>query len=669
MTPERWASIKAVFQEALGVEPAARAAMLDRACGEDHEMREEVESLLAAYDGAGSFMDATPATRVMRCSRCDSLFTAAHVVCPSDGEVLVEDPAALVDVTLDELYHVEAVVGRGGFGTVYRARHALLDDRVAVKVLRREFSANPSLVRRFLREGRVARAIRHPNVVAIHDMRTSADGLVYMVLEYVDGRTLREELAERGPLPRDEAVEILGQIARALDAAHEGGVVHRDLKPENVMLAPAADESGRVIKVLDLGLAKLCEIASAPEQLTELTLPGQQMGSPQYMSPEQWGDLPADSSREVDARSDVYALGVMAYEMLVGRRPFAGETFWDVRRAHLEAPRPLEAGPAVARAMARDRADRFASAGAFVEALARVEDARPRRRRARVAVGLGLAAALAGLAAVGVWWSRVEPERPAAQAPATAPAARKTYAEMTDTERVAFVDEQARAVSRMLAGREYRFPPDARVAVKRQVDLYTARVGTGETRFGKEDLSFVFDRGRRYAPAIAPPFARAGVPLVIALYLPMIESEYRSDEVSSAGSRGMFQIMPQTGARYGAKPEDLDSVERSADVAARHFRDCMDEFARDRMGNALALAAYNMGAKDIHAYLDDVQALDDDEAELRFWSLASNSGFKNFENRESPRYITSFFAAAIVGENPEAFGLAMRPLSSYASGE
>jgi hypothetical protein len=236
---------------------------------------------------------------------------------------------------------------------------------------------------------------------------------------------------------------------------------------------------------------------------------------------------------------------------------------------------------------------------------------------------------------------------------------------MTEAERLAFVDERARAVSRMLAGREYRFPPDARAAVKRQVDLYAARVGTGETRFGREDLAFVFERGRRTAPEIAPAFARAGVPLVIALYLPMIESEFRTDEVSSMGARGMFQLLPTTGARYGAVPDDLDSVERSADVAARHFRDCMDEFARDRMGNALALAAYNMGARDIRRYLDEVAVLDDEEAELRFWSLASNSGFDGIDNRESPRYITAFFAAAVVGENPAAFGLRMRPLSSY----
>jgi hypothetical protein len=129
----------------------------------------------------------------------------------------------------------------------------------------------------------------------------------------------------------------------------------------------------------------------------------------------------------------------------------------------------------------------------------------------------------------------------------------------------------------------------------------------------------------------------------------------------------MFQILPKTGERYGAAPEDLDAVDRSATVAARHFRDCMDEFARDRMGNALALAAYNMGAGDIRRYLDEVVALDDAEAELRFWALASNTGLDAIDNAESPRYITSFFAAAIVGENPSRFGIAGEPLTAAAS--
>jgi tRNA A-37 threonylcarbamoyl transferase component Bud32 len=649
MTPERWKEVKAVFQEALAVDAESREAWLEGACGGDAELRGEVSSMLAAYDGADDFLTGSGTeTRPMFCAHCGSHYALAHVVCPSDGEVLVEDPQALVDTTLDELYHLEAVVGRGGFGTVYRARHELLRDRVAVKVLRREFSANPSLVRRFLREGRVARAVHHPNIVAIHDLRTSSDGLVYMVLEYVEGRTLRDVLRERGRLERGEAIRLLGDVARALDAAHEAGVVHRDLKPENVMLGDG--DEGRV-KVLDLGLAKLREIAT-DEPATELTLPGQQIGSPHYMSPEQWGERPADGRVEIDARADVYALGVMAHELLTGRRPFTGETIWDVRRAHLEAPRPADAGRAIARALARDRRDRFETPGAFVAALA--AEGAPNSFRSRLPRRAFLAGALAATGGAATWLALTSVGRDATP---------KSYAEMTEAERLGFVGERAVEVSRMLAGRDYHFPPDVRTGIKRQVDRYAARVGTGRETFGSEDLAFVFERARRHAPAIAPVFERAGVPLVVALYLPMIESEFRADQVSSMGARGMFQIIPKTGERYGATPTDLDAIDRSAEVAARHFRDCMDEFASDRMGNALALAAYNLGARDIRRYLDEVVALDDAEAESRFWSLASNTGFDAIDNAESPRYITSFFAAAIVGENPSSFGLAGDPLS------
>ena len=234
---------------------------------------------------------------------------------------------------------------------------------------------------------------------------------------------------------------------------------------------------------------------------------------------------------------------------------------------------------------------------------------------------------------------------------------------MADGERIAFVDERARAVSVAMAGFEYRIPPDVRLGIKRAIDRYAAREGSTDPRIGHDDVAAVLARGRSVAPLVRAAFERERVPVVVGLYLPMIESEYRTNETSSIGARGMFQMLPATGRKYGATEADLDSVDRAAPLAARYMRERMDEFAGDRMCVALSVAAYNLGPRDIAKYLDEVVVLDQDEAEERFWAAMAGSGFQTDEKGESSRYITQFFAAAIVGENPEAFGLAGPPLS------
>jgi tRNA A-37 threonylcarbamoyl transferase component Bud32 len=700
MTPERWSEVKALFQRALEVPPGERERFLDRGCAGDAALRGEVESLLDAYESAGSFMQretggrsATTASAsgasARFCAQCGARYSSTELVCPADGEVLLDDPLALIGTTLDGLYEIEELLGQGGFGAVYLARHALLRDRVAVKVLRRDLSANPDLLRRFLREGRAARAIRHPNVVFIHDLRTTGEGLAYMVLEFVEGRTLRAELKRGGLFDAAAAAEIVAQIAAALDAAHAQGIVHRDLKPENVMIG---GESGApAVTVLDLGLAKLREVAGGPEgAASELTHPGQRMGSPQYMSPEQWGWRPRDGGPEVDTRSDVYSLGVIAYEMVTGGTPFAGDSMWELRRAHLESdPAPAHErnpglpeafGRAIARAVARDRADRYATAGAFAEDLRAAAEGRPlaagtasdvapagARGVSKRALGLALGAALA-LGALGVWWALPSAPSDAASQAAGA-AVSKPYAAMTDAERIAFVDERVRQVSRVMAGREYNMPPDVRLNVKRQVDRYAARVGNGVTRGGTgvgEDLIYVFDRGRRHAPHVASVFAGAGVPPMVGLYIATIESEFDPGAVSKMGARGMFQILPATAEKYGVPVEDLDDVGKAAPLAARYVKDRMADFGDDPMAIALSVAAYNRGPSSVQDYLDRVVVFDDAEAEQRFWSLVGTTRDGSPGVDEGTRYVILFFAAAVVGENPAAFGLEMRPLSAYA---
>ena len=311
------------------------------------------------------------------CPQCEKSYESATTFCPRDGEVL-EDAGAgeeMVGRVLDGQYEIESFIARGGMGTLYRARHILLGDRVAIKTLKPEMRSNTEWLRRFQREGRAARRFRHPNAVTVYDLRTGADGLTYMVMEYVEGHSLDKELKRRGRMTPAEAWEILEPIVGALEAAHAQGVVHRDLKPENVMLnrTPAGELQ---VKLLDLGIAKLRDVAET--QVGDggaLTLAGQILGTPYYMSPEQWGEPSRDRSPEIDGRADIYSLGVIFYELITGAKPFVGYTLGELRQGHVSRRLPLlhrvvagvpeEFARAVERAMAKDRAERPATAGLF----------------------------------------------------------------------------------------------------------------------------------------------------------------------------------------------------------------------------------------------------------------------------------------------------------------
>lgn len=308
------------------------------------------------------------------CTLCNEKFDDSISFCPKDGEVLEEDPSALIGNVLDGQYQIEALLGKGGMGAVYRARHILLGDRVAIKLLPPEMRSNTEWLRRFQREGQAARRFRHPNAVTVYDLRTSADGTIYLVMEYVEGNTIDAELKKRGKFSPADAVAVLDPIMSVLNAAHAMGVVHRDLKPENIMIGKASTGGEPVVKLLDLGIAKLREVAGAEKTgNTALTIAGQMLGTPYYMSPEQWGELPNDNNSEIDGRADIYSLGVVFYELIAGQRPFSGVTLSELRRQHVSITPPSlhEVDPsvpegfsrAISRAIAKDRSERQATAG------------------------------------------------------------------------------------------------------------------------------------------------------------------------------------------------------------------------------------------------------------------------------------------------------------------
>jgi serine/threonine-protein kinase len=260
-------------------------------------------------------------------------------------------------------YVITAPVGRGGFGTIWLAKHRSTGEQVAIKVLHAELAVATEMISRFEREARVIAMIKHPNVVALHDVGELGDGRPYLVMEYLDGTSLRTIVKEGGALPADEVLSMLEPLASALSAAHAHGVIHRDVKASNVMICERDGE--RRVVLLDFGVAKLLE-----DKGPRITAPLAAVGSPHSMSPEQI------RGEEVDARTDVYALGTLAFYMLTGEPPFPGKRGEAMTRHLLdERPRPSDRldittafDDVVTRAMSRDRKDRYPSVEEFVAA-------------------------------------------------------------------------------------------------------------------------------------------------------------------------------------------------------------------------------------------------------------------------------------------------------------
>jgi eukaryotic-like serine/threonine-protein kinase len=278
---------------------------------------------------------------MLHCPTCGRHYSAAFEICPDDQTPLQADATAggsspvdpLVGHTLDDKYHLEARLGIGGMGTVYRARHLLIDRPVAVKVLNQRFVEDEAARTRFRREARAAGRLQHTNAVTVTDFGESNDGYVYLVMELLEGRTLRDVLAKEAPLDAARSVSLMLQVSAAVGAAHEAGIIHRDLKPANIFIVQRA-EVPALVKVLDFGIAKLAAESFDEDEPMNLTQVGTMIGTPRYMAPEQ-----CDGAVLTPA-ADVYSLGVILYEMLTGTVPFSGSTPLAIAMKHTtEIPR------------------------------------------------------------------------------------------------------------------------------------------------------------------------------------------------------------------------------------------------------------------------------------------------------------------------------------------
>jgi serine/threonine protein kinase len=673
MTPEQWQRIEEVLQGALDRAPQERLSFLDEACAGDAQLKEEATSLVNAYDEAGDFIERPAIAQ-------DARIVIGNSIDHNIGRAIGH-------------YRIVERLGVGGMGEVYLAEDARLDRLVALKILPAYFASDDTRLRRFQREARAASALNHPNILTIHEVGENG-GVYFIATEFIDGQTIRE-LVRKQELPLKEVLDIAEQVAAALSAAHAAGIVHRDIKPENIMR-----RTDGLVKILDFGIAKLME----PEPIDHLnaTQPGLRthteaglvMGTVNYMSPEQARALP------VDERTDIWSLGVVLYEMLAHRLPFSGATRMDTMVAILERePAPLSRvandlylGPLqqiVNKCLSKEVTDRYRTVS---ELLAELKSAREQLRsrssltglatnnsqRDAPAIGkstapssprdfwpmLGVVVLLIGATTGTILYRRSavlrQPGIPAA-AEATARLG-KLYSQMSEEERLNFVDSQEQRISTMMGDRPVKLNEDALRVIKAYVDRYAARNGVSADP-GSESMSVVYARARPYVPLIARAFAARKVPVIIGIYLPVIESAYRNCYENSIGAKGLYQFLPQTAESYGVARQDMCDVEKMTPAAAHYIADRMAELGEDSESLTLVLLSYNRGPESVRNTLRELRGTDN--YERNFWTLlAHRDELDETFRSEGAGYVPSFFAAAIIGENPQTFELQMPPLST-----
>lgn len=314
------------------------------------ELRPQRASEVASILAVGTLPEASDTDEVTQVQ------SALRAVAVASGKT------SLIGQTVEGKYRIDAKIGAGGMGAVYRAQRLLIGDEVAIKILHPEHVSEPQATERFRREAQAAARLKHPNAVSIYDFGVTSDGFVYLVMELVEGQTLRHVIKQQGPLTPSAAAEVINQTCAALQVAHQQQIVHRDIKPDNIIVNVTI--TGLRVKVLDFGIARLRDMAAS-----NLTQTGSVMGTPHYMSPEQC------LGEELDGRSDLYSLGIVMYEMLVGVVPFNSPTSTAVVVQHVNQMPPslrsinLSISPAVEaavlHALAKKREDRPQTADAL----------------------------------------------------------------------------------------------------------------------------------------------------------------------------------------------------------------------------------------------------------------------------------------------------------------
>jgi serine/threonine-protein kinase len=306
------------------------------------------------------------------CLNCSSEFDSGLELCPNDGSKLKQVARDLLEGTIFAgKYEIISLLGSGGMGSVYKARHVFLDKQCAVKILHSHYLSNTDRIKRFMQEARTIAALSHPNLISVHEFAISESGEPFLEMDFLEGFALQQVIEAEGQLSTDEFVEIFQQVLNGLSHAHKHGVIHRDLKPSNIMLV--GERPRATAKVVDFGIAKLLSETNSGGQ--KITKTGELLGSPIYMSPEQWLAEP------IDARSDIYSLGCVMFECLTGQPPYRGGSLFETMNMHLRAELPFFRAVApsatipdafeelVHKAMSKQPSRRFQTAEEFKEGL------------------------------------------------------------------------------------------------------------------------------------------------------------------------------------------------------------------------------------------------------------------------------------------------------------
>src|SRR5580692_5146792 len=311
------------------------------------------------------------------CPACHKTYPTDYNVCPADQTGLQSTHELQPGMIIRNKYEILDQIGIGGMGVVYRGRHLTFNEMCAIKVVNEGVAGDSNFLQRFQTEAVVTRKLRHPNAVRVDDFDYTDDGRPFIVMELVEGKSIGEVLLEQGPFAVPRALRIVTQAARALGVAHQLGVVHRDIKPGNILLTK--DEQGQeMAKVLDFGIAKLREAADGDGKSSGMTMTGMLVGTPLYMSPEQFM---GKKGGEIDGRTDIYSLGVVLYQMVTGQAPFDGDTLYSLMIQHMEGnvKPPHERVPelhlpealsqVILKAIDKSRDERFQTAEEFIAAM------------------------------------------------------------------------------------------------------------------------------------------------------------------------------------------------------------------------------------------------------------------------------------------------------------
>jgi serine/threonine protein kinase len=663
-----WEKVSGLLDHALALPEADRCGYLaEIARAEGEEISNEVKALLEADRDSDGFLQ-----------------TGAFGLAARQLAINANYAERIQLNTKYGNYRILAQLGAGGMGEVYLALDETLGRRAALKFLPQLFMQDEAQRARFEREARAASALNHPNILTVYEIG-SARGRAFIATEYVEGKTLRAKIAEQN-LSRKEILRIVEQIGEALNAAHAAGLIHRDIKPENIMLRPDG-----YVKLLDFGLAKPLHIeenarsAISFASLHQQTQHGLILGTPRYMSPEQ------ARGATLDGRSDLWSLGATLYEMLTGKALFAGDATGRAANGQMardvggQAMVELKLNdeqklfqPILQKALAQELDQRYQSAQDFLaeirQAKSVLEKSRPNEVTGRVKRWAVAAAALFIASLIGLMvWRNAALVAPTAGSQSSFGQARvqaeKLYWELSESEKTAFIQNATQNVAKMLGDNPSALTPGRIAWVKKHVEAYAAKRNSLSTAPGQESIKAVYARASVYAPFIIEAFHARGLPPILGLYIAMNETDYHPCWKSGVGASGLFSFMPLTAERYGLRltPEDERCDPRKiAQAAARYLEDLTRLFGRDADAMTLAMLAYNCGENCANRAIAEVKAMNFQP--ISFWTLLENNERLSVPlSAESKNYAPRFFAAAILGENPQRFGLEIQRLSTYTS--